>query len=172
MEDGSLKEYDPEKGRFRSFLKGLLKNFVRHQQEALDRLKRGGGKFFLALDAPEAAYLEDALSDAGSTEPGEVFDRAWRVALLKDAIERVRASCGSGDRALKFRAFEEYDLSSAPASVTYRAIADRLGLKESDVQNYLAAIREEVRAEVRAELSRRAENARDLEEEWNEFLGS
>src|SRR5262245_26393318 len=73
IEDGCLQKYSPQKGRFRSYLKILLKHFLQNRERALRQLKRGGGKFFLQLDAPDTSFLENTLSDPRSADPGEVF---------------------------------------------------------------------------------------------------
>src|SRR5262245_38264032 len=44
LQAGSLRTLHPDKGRFRSFLLGSLKNFLAKEWRDANRLKRGGGQ--------------------------------------------------------------------------------------------------------------------------------
>ena len=48
---GDLAEVSREKGKFRSFLLGALKHYLIEQRRNANRLKRGGGKEVVSLDA-------------------------------------------------------------------------------------------------------------------------
>lgn len=161
-EGNALRQYDPDRGRFRPWLKVVLRRFLNDQDKALAALKRGGGATLL-----DAAALAEALPDPRTPDPERAFDRAWAAALLERAVARVRTRCSENGTDLRFRAFEAHDLHR---SGSYSEVATRLGVKESDVRNWLHGVREAVRKEVRAELSGSAADERELEEEWRDFL--
>lgn len=171
MEGETVKRYVPERGSFRGYLKGLLRHFVQHRDDALSRLKRGGGVRMVPLDG-DPAPLKHVLADPKGVDPEKAFDTSWRITLLTNATERVRQRFAASDRSLKFQVFEEYTSPPSHERPTYAALAGRHGLKESDVMNYLALVREEIRTELRAELAGMVSNREDLEEEWNAFFGS
>jgi len=50
MEKDVLSRFQPQRGGLRIYIKFMLRNFVRNQDEALRRLKRGGGVRLLPLD--------------------------------------------------------------------------------------------------------------------------
>src|SRR5438132_9935265 len=75
MEGETLSRYEPERASFRAYLKGLLKNFVRHQDDALRRLKRGGGRI-LELDG-NLSPIKEMIADPESVDPEKIFDRVW-----------------------------------------------------------------------------------------------
>jgi RNA polymerase sigma-70 factor (ECF subfamily) len=162
--------YRPERASFRTYLKSLLQHFVHHQEDAMRRLKRGGGIRLLELDG-ELAALKNVLADPRTPAPEKAFDRAWRNSLVTDAVRRVRERFHSRGREMKFRVYEEHDLCPPDARPSYAQLAGRLGLKERDVDNYLCTVREEVRREIRAELAKLTTDAAALEEEWNAFFG-
>lgn len=170
LEGDSIARYEQERASFRTYLKLILKRFVGHQDEAMGRLKRGGHLRIVALD-DDASSLKNALPDRGAADPEEAFDRAWRTALIQNAVERVRKFWLSDARAVKFRAFEQYDLSPPGQRPTYTEVAERLGVKESDVRNYLFSVREAIRSEIRAELSELTPGPDELTGEWNAFFG-
>ncbi|HXG63437.1 MAG TPA: hypothetical protein VNO22_18845 [Planctomycetota bacterium] len=166
LEGETLRRYAPEKGSFRAFLKALLRHFVQNHDQAMSRLKRGGGARPIPLDPEIAGDLADPRSDG----PGDAFDAEWRRTVFARALDRVRARFAQAP--LKLQIYEAYDLAPASRRPTYPALAERFRLAESDVRNFLFAVRQALRSEVRAELARTASDSAELEEEWNAFLGS
>src|SRR5262245_13609337 len=166
LEGDSIARYEQERASFRTYLKMLLKSFVGHQDEAMNRLKRGGGVRIVALE------VKDLVPDPGAADPERRFDQEWRKALIENAVEQIRKQWSSGDRAVKFRAFELYDLLPPDGRPTYSEVAAQLGIKENDVRNHLFAVREAIRSQIRQELSEMTSGPEELTEEWNAFFGS
>jgi DNA-directed RNA polymerase specialized sigma24 family protein len=164
FEGDALAKYDPARGRFRAFLKSLLKHFVQHHDEAMSRLKRGGGVTLLPL--------EGHIPDPRPSDPDAAFDRVWRESVLQRGFAAVRARLEARGKSVQMSVFEAYDLVPAAERPTYRDLAARFGVKESDVHNYLDLVREEIRDQIREEFTRSASNPDDIEHEWTEFLGS
>ena len=162
-EPGVLKRYDPERGGFRAFLKALLRHFVQHHDEALGRLKRGGGRAALPLNEDVAPAL------AG---PDAAFEADWRKALIDQAVEDTRERLRSESKGVKFQLFEAYYLVDGGERPTYDALARRFGLKPGEVQHYLADVRAEVRRQIRSQLEEATSGPGELEEEWNALFGS
>ncbi|HXX92412.1 MAG TPA: hypothetical protein VEN81_02185 [Planctomycetota bacterium] len=168
----ALERYVPGRASFRTYLKTLLRHFVQHQDEALGRLKRGGAVEVLSLEDETSAF-GDRLEDPKGVDPEVSFDRAWREATLSVALRRVRERCQKeGPLAeLRFRIFEAYDLVPPRERPTHAALAEKHGIKTSDVQNHLFAVRELLRRELRDELSRTTSDEEALKDEWDGFLG-
>jgi RNA polymerase sigma factor (sigma-70 family) len=167
----ALAKYDPTRGRFRAFLKSLVKHFVQHHDEAMGRLKRGGGISFVPLDDGDRS-LESQIPDPRFNNPDAAFDRTWKESVLKRAFQAVRARLEERGKTVHMKLFEDYDLTPAGERATYRALAEKYGIKETDVHNYLDLVREEMRNRIRQEFARSASSTDDIEHEWNEFLGS
>jgi len=164
----ALQRYEAERGSFRAFLKSLLRHFVQHHDEALGRLKRGGGQTVLNLDGPGFS-----LADPHSSTPEDAFEKEWREAIIDRAVDRAREILEDGGNEMKYRAFEEYYLNVPPGGRrTYAAIAEKLKLTEIEVQHHLADVRELLRNEIRGQLSQTVTRPEDLEEEWNAFFES
>lgn len=166
VEERLIGKYESARGAFRTWLKSLLRHFVQDHDKALHRLKRGGGVRLLGLDGPPS------LPDPKATDPEKAFDQAWLAELVAGAVDRVRGRFAADGRAAQFRAFEEYSLSPPAERPTYASLAEKLEVKEGDIKNHLFAVREEVRREIRDELSRMTSGPGGLEEEWNVFFGT
>jgi RNA polymerase sigma factor (sigma-70 family) len=168
----ALARYAPERGSFRTFLKALLRHFVQHNDQALDRIKRGGGRVFVKLDQDDAS-LAGIVPDPKALSPEDAFEKEWRNTLMSAAVERVRRRLASEGAGVKFKVFEAYYLGGRPEDrQTYTAVAAELGVKEGEVKHYLVDVREEVRNEIRAQLQQTLTQPEDFQEEWNAFFGS
>jgi DNA-directed RNA polymerase specialized sigma24 family protein len=79
---------DPEKGRFRSFLLGSLKNFVSNEEGRERALKRGGDKQLISLDdeLAEGRYVNEPKDERS---PERLFDRRWALTVLNEAGQRL-----------------------------------------------------------------------------------
>jgi RNA polymerase sigma-70 factor (ECF subfamily) len=170
-EEDLLDRYSKEKASFRTFLKVLLKHFAEHRDRALGRLKRGGGVLILDLDRA-GLPLRDAIPASRTAEPVEEFERAWRNEVVARAMERVRERLKADGRETQFQIFEAYDLAAPPDPPSYDEVAARFGRTPSDVRNYLHAVRQLLRLEIRAELARTTSGPGELEDEWNALFGS
>ncbi len=140
VEDDFVGRFCPAKGRFRSFIKAALQHFMADQEKARQRLKRGGGRRLLSLDAAEDASIDP--EDARGT-PDDVLDREWADALLEESIDELREALTAEGHANWYRVYEAIDL--ADGKVSYRGAGQKLGLTESDVTHYLHAARRRLR---------------------------
>lgn len=169
VEGDALSRYVPERSSLRTYLKSLLKHFVQDHDKALHRLKRGGGARLTELNR-DAAELEAVLRDPRGMDPEQVFDRVWRLELVRRSVGRVAEQFHLQGRALQFQVFEAYDAKGSGEKPTYQTLAARFGMKESDIANYLFAVRHAIRSEIRAELAAMTGGPEELEEEWHAFF--
>jgi RNA polymerase sigma-70 factor (ECF subfamily) len=150
LEKDRLSNVGPEKGRFRTFLRVVLDNFMRNELEAAAALKRGGGAAPLPLDA-----LEEMPVQSPAPRPEEAFDRAWAVHVFREAMRDVEAEHRRAGRERQFRVFERHSLDREPP--TYAALAAEFGFTVHEVENALkqsrAALAKALRARVRETLA-------------------
>lgn len=140
FEKESLAAYDPSKASFRTFLRLLFDRHVANEWKAGQRLKRGGGEVHLDFDAAEAEIGRDPRT----VTPEEYFQREWTRSMFALALERLRARCEAEGKQVPFAVFEAYDLDGE-RGVSYRELAARFGIAETQVTNYLAAMRRRFR---------------------------
>jgi RNA polymerase sigma factor (sigma-70 family) len=144
LEGEALDRFESERGSFRRYLKVLLRSFVGHQAVALARLKRGGGKPTVSLD-DGAMEIDLALSESRVSDPEAAFERAWRVELVDQAIERVKSRYGDESRATAFGIFEAYALGTGADNPTYEQLAERHGRSVDEVRKGLSKVRQDLR---------------------------
>ncbi|MBI2922843.1 MAG: sigma-70 family RNA polymerase sigma factor [Planctomycetes bacterium] len=140
QEHDLLRRFDPNRGNFRTWLKRCLKSFLGTAARDAARLKRGGGRSPVSLDG---GLGEGVAADVPA--PEGVFDSTWAAEVLarseKDAETRLR----SEGKAVYFEVLRLYTTEDKGTRPTYRAVAERLGLRESDVGNYLRIARQTLR---------------------------
>jgi RNA polymerase sigma factor (sigma-70 family) len=155
FEKGSLQRFDPARARFRTFLRVCLDGFVANEHKAAGRLKRGGAVSFVPLDfvAAESELAGDTLPSLanGASVPGAdddaFFRQEWVRTLFADAVTALRDSCASGGKETHFLVFQRYDLDDEATAgrPTYAQLGADLGIPVTQVTNYLAYARRELR---------------------------
>jgi len=171
LEGGVLSKYDKTKGRFRSFLKAVLSNFLSTTRRDAHRLKRGGGRVIASLDVQE---LETAafLAEREKYTPDQIFDRQWTQEILSESLSELRKQLTAENRAVASQVYETYN-GIAPAEAsdpTYASIGRALGLSEQQVKDHLAYARARLEKIIRERLARRVASDRELSEEINDLL--
>jgi RNA polymerase sigma-70 factor (ECF subfamily) len=118
LERGAILKADPARGRFRTFLRAAMTNFLRDRAKAETRKKRKASRPVLSLDFARGER-EYSIQVAAGESPERVLDRAWARSLWEDALARLE-----GEPA-HLAAFRMY-LTDAG----YAAIAKETGLSE------------------------------------------
>lgn len=140
FEKESLATYDAAKASFRTFLRLLFDRHVSNEWKAGQRIKRGGGEVHLDFDAAEAEIGRDA----STVNPEEYFHQEWVRSMFTLAVERLRARCVAEGKEIPFAIFEAYDLDD-DRGVSYRELAVRFDIPETQVTNFLSAMRRRFR---------------------------
>jgi DNA-directed RNA polymerase specialized sigma24 family protein len=174
---GTFERYDPARARFRTYLRTCLDGFAANERKADRRLKRGGGQVLLSLDVgidferAEAELLRHGAGDG--LDPDEYFHREWVRALFDLAVGDLRRWCEATGREIHLRLFERYDLEGPDAleRPTYAALAAEHGLPVTQVTNFLAAVRRELRRLVLARLRELTASEEEYRAEARAVLG-
>jgi len=140
FEKESLATYDPAKASFRTFLRLLFDRHNSNEWTASRRQKRGGTEVHLDFDAAE----RELERDTSTMTPEEYFHREWVRSMFALAVERLRLSCAKEGKQTHFAIFEAYDLDE-DHGVSYRDLATRFDIAETQVTNHLAAMRRRFR---------------------------
>jgi DNA-directed RNA polymerase specialized sigma24 family protein len=148
LSDGLFRDFDPERARFRTYLRLCADRFAANAQRGRQRLKRGGGATMVSLDVAGAERdLAGAPAFRTDTEADAWFDREWVRALFADAVARLRASTAGTPREIRFTLLHRYDLEPERDADRpgYRDLAEEFHLPVTQVTNHLAWARRELR---------------------------
>jgi DNA-directed RNA polymerase specialized sigma24 family protein len=147
LKEGWLKRADPNRGRFRDFLKISLRRFV------LDRRRRRDVR-----NPPEPLVeAEDEIPDEAAA--CEAYDRAWAAAVVAEALRRMETNCRDPgkDQPRRRQTWEVFELrllkpifeDAQPAP--YEDVIQRFGFSSpSEAFNTLASAKRIFRSHVLA----------------------
>jgi RNA polymerase sigma factor (sigma-70 family) len=170
FEKAWLERFDPERARFRTFVRLCADRLVMNWRQSESRLKRGGAVETVALDFAEAE--RELLAHHASTPPEaeELFRREFIRSLFDRAVAAVRAEYESAGRSVHLRLFERYDLAPVEG-LTYADLASEFGLTTTQVTNYLAQIRRSFRTRALESLETLTGTREEFRREARELFG-
>jgi RNA polymerase sigma-70 factor (ECF subfamily) len=163
LERNHLSTTSPEKGRFRTFLLAMLKNFLANEWHREQCQKRGGGQAAISLDAEpiEARYQIELVETA---TPESVFERHWAFTVLDQSMSRLRveyANAGKGDL---FELLKE-TLSGQKRATPRSELAARFGISVGAVDVAVHRLRRRYGELLREEITHTVSQAGEVEEE-------
>lgn len=144
LEKEFLSRLKPGMGSFRSYLKRSVTNFVIDMERSAASRRPGGPMFSLEAAPGELEAIGPASPDES---PDRAYDREWFDCLFDAALKQLQRDLEKEGKKVYFEVFRLYCLeplrSEQPDAVppTYKEIAVKLRLKETDVRNYLTACR-------------------------------
>lgn len=158
-----LRTVHPEKGKFRSFLLGSLKNFLANEWNKNNALKRGGQFTLISLDADltEDRFKREPWHEA---TPEKAFERSWALMLLDSVLAGLREEYTAEGKAVLFDGIQIY-LSGDKGAVPYAEMAARLDLSESALKMSVLRMRRRFGELLRAEIANTVSQPDEIDEE-------
>lgn len=132
LDKRDLFQADSERGRFRAYLLGAVKNYLSNQRARDGSQRRGGGVEFLSLDLEESEARYQSEPETGETAE-QVFDRSWARALLSSVMGNLRIEYEGAGKLATFQDLRGC-LMSDGSLAPYRAIAERRGTSEGAIK--------------------------------------
>ncbi len=162
MEKNWLAQADPEKGRFRCFLLGALKNFLANEWRRSQAVKRGGGKAVVSLD--DTAELSYAAATASDLTPEKLYQRRWALELFERALNRLRDQYSVLGKGTLYDALKDYLSVEVPDGV-YAKLGAQLQMSPGAVAAAVHRLRQRYRELVREEIAQTVARPEDIEDE-------
>lgn len=156
-----------EKGRFRGFLLGAVKNFLADSHDRDTALKRGGGVATLAFDfaAGESVYLREP----GHHEtPERIFQRKWARSVLDRALSDLQDEFSKDGRLDVFNRLKGFLAGSG--EVKYAELARELGISEAALKSSIQRLRKRYRELLRSEVASTVADPAEVDEELRFLL--
>jgi RNA polymerase sigma-70 factor (ECF subfamily) len=165
---------DRQKGKFRSFLLGSLKNFLSDSRDRDQALKRGGGHEFLPLNEDQAAEAETLFqTHGGSGEENaddRMFERSWAEALVGAGLERLAVEQKAEGKEKLFAKLRIFLTGSTDPLPTYDDLAVSLNLPASTLRSHVTRLRARYREALRTEVRRTVATESEVDAELRELL--
>lgn len=140
LEKSWLDRFEPDKAKFRTFVRVCVDRMVMNRRQAEGRMKRGGDVQVIGVDFASAE--SELLRQAPVSEPEaeDFFQREFVRALFDRAVRAVRENVLARGRNVHWELFERYDLAASDPP-SYAALAKEYGLTPGQVTGYLAQMR-------------------------------
>ena len=163
LEKNYFAKADRDRGKFRTFLLGSLKNFLVNEWKRAGRLKRGGGVEFLSIDA-NVAEDRYATEPANEANPDAAYEQRWAVTLIEHVLATLRREYIAADKARLFEELKGF-IWGDKSTASYAAIAGHLNLTEGTVKVSVHRLRQRFRELLRAEVAHTLARPEDVDDE-------
>jgi DNA-directed RNA polymerase specialized sigma24 family protein len=163
LEKHYLKDVNPARGRFRSFLLASLKHFLANEWDRERTLRRGGEFRFVALDDGWIQTCEGQDAGTNSTPEG-LYERRWALTLLDLARARLEADFEAAGKGDLFAALQVY-LTGETGQAPYAEVAGPLGLSVAAVKKSVERLRRRYGELLREEIAQTVAHPGEVEEE-------
>ena len=169
LEKHYLRDADPSRGRFRSFLLASLKHFLSNERDKATAVKRGGRASLVPLEVEtaEGMYQLDPPDD-GDT-PDKVFERRWALMLLERTLGRLRHEFAAGGRREVFARLEGH-LTGERETAPYAQLAAELAMTEGAIKVAVHRLRKRFGALLREEIAETVSDADQIDDEVRELF--
>jgi RNA polymerase sigma-70 factor (ECF subfamily) len=165
LEHRALADVDRLKGKFRSFLLASFQNHLSDQADHARRIKRGGGKEFVQLDAEEAEERY-RLEPAESLTPENIFDARWTMTVLGEVLKQLRQEYVAEGKACTFDALKAFlDPYNSTTLPSYDEVANRLQVTLGAAKTLIHRLRKRYTALLRQEVGRTVSDPAEIDEE-------
>jgi RNA polymerase sigma factor (sigma-70 family) len=165
VEHRALTRVDRFKGKFRSFLLGSFRNHISDAGDRARRLKRGGDKEFVQLDAEEAEERY-RLEPVEFLTPEKMFDARWAMTVLGEALKQLRQEYALQGKTSTFEALKAFlDPNNSIAPPSYDEVANRLEVTTGAVKTLIHRLRKRYTALLREEVGRTVSDPAEIDEE-------
>jgi RNA polymerase sigma-70 factor (ECF subfamily) len=163
LKKGALTKADPEKGRFRSFLRTDCSHFLLDQRRRERAGIRYPGRPILSIDAVAAEGRYRSEPAIGET-PEKIFERNWARTLLARVLTLLKEEYERRGNAVRFDQLKVV-LSENPRSIPYAKLASRLGTTAEAVATAVYRLRQRYKEILRLEIAATVADPADVEDE-------
>jgi RNA polymerase sigma-70 factor (ECF subfamily) len=163
LEKHYLRDADPSRGRFRSFLLAAMRHFLSNERDRAGAAKRGGRVAIVPMEiqTAEGFYTREV---PDTETPEVIFERRWALTTLGRALDRLRAEgarAGKGVMTRRLEGFLTGDAGDAP----YATVGEELGMSEAAVKVAVHRLRKRYGRLLREEIGQTVSNPAEVDDE-------
>lgn len=162
LERDFMDRLDPERGRFRSYLRTAMDHYLVNLHENASARKRGGDRNIVSLD------IDVAERDFKAGPAEDAFDREWAAGVMKRVLARLRQEFEAGARKGSFDVALRYFQPGDPPP--YAEAAAACGMGSVQFKAFLHRTRARFRELLREEVAHTVADARESDAEIEHLL--
>ncbi|HEV7281095.1 MAG TPA: sigma factor [Pirellulaceae bacterium] len=170
IEKGTLAKADRARGRFRTFLRAAIANFLADERAKAKAVRRGGGKqvFSLDFESGESRYLLEPSHDSTAER---LYDRRWAVTLIEQALATLEQEWTSAGKAASFEILKR-TISGVGDGEDYSAIGADLDVSPAAAKQAAYRLRRRYREIFREEVRRTVADDESVDDEIARLMES
>lgn len=170
LEKEYLKDIDPTRGKFRSFLLAAMKHFLSKERDRARAQKRGGGRVSISLDfrTAEGKYK---LEPTNVLTPERLYERRWALTLLDKVVASLQHEFAAADKSALFDRLKVF-LISKEDSPTYQQVADQLGMTEGAVKVAVHRLRRRYRELLKEHIAQTVSSPEEIDDELRQLFAA
>ena len=170
IEKDLLKVVDQDKGRFRAFLRTVAHRLVCSEWQRSQAQKRSGRITFVTWDGDLADERFRHEPVDGRT-PDTAFDRNWAEALMRHAMDDLKAEFARAQEAQLLKVLEPF-VGGEAAHGGYREAAEQLGITEGYARQRVRRIRIRYGELIEERIRQIVDSDEAFEEERQSLMGA
>jgi RNA polymerase sigma-70 factor (ECF subfamily) len=165
-----LRQADPQRGRFRSFLLTAFKHFLTKEQERANAQKRGGGRKLLPLDfqSGECRFQREPSHQATAEA---LYERGWALTILQQALTRLREEQTVAGKERLFECLKATLTGDDPPR-PYADLAAELGMSVQAIKVTVHRLRRRYGELLRAEVAQTVTTSGEVEDELRDLFAA
>ncbi len=163
LEKRFLKDVEPAKGRFRSFLLASLNHFLANERAKRLSLKRGGTALHLPLDFADAEQRYVS-GPSHNLSPEALFDAEWARTMIESSLRRLESEYTEAGKSELFDGLRGY-LSGELPGMRYRQLAQTLNMTEGAAKVAVHRMRKRYGALLRDAIADTVERPDEVDDE-------
>lgn len=168
LERDTIQKADPDRGRFRAFMLGMLKKYMTDEWRKKHAAKRGGfaSSFSLDFQSAEEQFCREPVDNE---TPERLFERRWALSLLDNTMARLESEYSEHGRGLLFAQLRP-TLGGSKDRIPYATIADELGLTENAIKVAAHRLRKRYREILRDEVAQTVSDVSEVDDELSRLM--
>ncbi len=162
LEKGYIRAADPQRGRFRGFLRTSFKHFTEREWAKTRAQKRGGGRDIVSFeDWRDIGQLESVSAE----RPDLAYDRVWALRLFSQAVERLQNEFTASGKSLQYETLKPF-LDTPGDQAAYAQAARRIDSTPNAVAVAVHRLKQRLRELVMEEVANTVASPADVDDEF------
>jgi RNA polymerase sigma factor (sigma-70 family) len=170
LEKDYLRTVDRERGKFRTFLLTSFRHFLANEYDRATAQKRGGGRSVLSLDFRDTEQ-RNSLEPSHALTAEKLYERRWALALLEQALARLRGEFTVNGRGPLFDALKVF-LTGEKAAVSHDQLARQLSMTVGAITVAVHRLRQRYREVLREEIGRTVDDPAEIDGEIRDLFAA